>query len=352
MKILLSCDFPFHQSGLSVLAESCYKGLTELGHEVIPHSLFDFMGTDLLLTGTKFDVSLGIGYWNDAPTQIALPKRYNVPTCVWYVSEASVPKYQDIVSKADLLLTTSNYSTKVFQRDVPESRPKTLYIGTDVDFYKPNPEIEVKRGFATFISSGEIKGAEEALTAVKFLKDKNLQYSYIVHSPFAKEYKLEKDFMLRLQNLVAKHKLEKWTSLVAGLKIPVEKMPWIYQSMFAYLAPLRMACFGIPLIEAGACGTPSICGNWEPMSEIIEDGKTGILIPHMAKGISPKFQEGLWYTEEYKMIDTTILAEKMEWLLNNPEERNKMGQNARKLVEERFNSKKQIKILEQELLKL
>ena len=352
MKILLLADYPFHQSGLSVLAESCYKGLTELGHEVTVCSLFDPQGINTLCSSKQFDLSLGIGYWQDAERQISIPKKYNIPVALWWVSEANVPKYQDIIPKADLLLTTSNYSTKVFQKYVPESKPKTLYIGTDVDFYKPNPEIEVKRSFATFISSGEIKGAEEALTAVKFLKDKNLQYSYIVHSPFAKEYKLEKDFMLRLQNLVFKHSLEKWTSLVAGLKIPVEKMPWIYQSMYAYLAPLRMACFGIPLIEAGACGTPSIAGAWEPMSEIIEDGKTGILIPHMAKGISPKFQEGIWYTEEYKMIDTTILAEKIEWLLNNPEERNKMGQNARKVVEERFNSKKQIKLLEKELLKL
>lgn len=352
MRILLSCDYPFHCSGLSTLAESTFKGLTELGHEVVPHSLFDYHGTEHLLKTEKFDLSLGIGYWANAVTQIELPKRYGVKSAVYWVSEATVAKYQDIIPQADLLLTTSNYSTKVFQRDVSDSNPKTLYIGCDTEFYKPVKDFKPSKIFSTFISSGDVKGAEEVLLAINILKPKQIDFKYIVHSPFAYDYKLERDYILRLQKLVTYYKLNNNISLLAGQKIPLEKMPSLYSSMNFYMLSARMGCFCIPIIEAGACEVPCIAGDWEPMSEIIEDGKTGILVPHMAKAIVPKFQEGVWYTEEYKMIDSEILAKKIEYILNNPEERNKMGKEMRKVVEEKFNIKKQTKKLEEELLKL
>lgn len=351
MNILLLADYPFHQSGLSVLGESCYTGLKALGHNITPHSLFDAEGINNLCQNNKYDVVLGVGYWADSERQISIPKRYNQKVALWWVSEAQVAKYRDIVPQADLLLTTSDYCTEVFKRDCPDSNPKTLYIGTNCDFYKPDNSVKPSKTFATFVSSGEVKGAEESLTSVKFLSPKNLDFTYIVHNPFT-EYKLEKDYMLRLKNIIEKHNLKKWTRLVCGTKIPLEKMPDIYRSLYAYLAPLRMAGFGIPLIEAGACGVPSIAGDWKPMNEIIQDGYSGVLVPHMAKAIFPKWQEGVWYTEEYRMIDTEILANKIEDLLANPEKRNKMGENMRRVVEEKFNVKTQIKKLEEELFKL
>lgn len=352
MKILLTADVPFHGSGLSVLGSTCFKELTELGHEIKTHSLFDHNGIERLLQTEKFDIHLGIGYWANAKEQIELPKKHGLKTALWWVSEANVPKNQSIIPEADLLLVTSNYSKNIFEKYVSGSKPQVLHIGCDTDFYKnPNPTYQPPKIFSTFVSSGEVKGCEEALTSVNLLAPKGLQYKYVIHSPYT-EYRLEKDYMLRLQNIVKSRRLEPWVTLMSDVKIPDEKMPSIYQSMYAYICSMRMGCFGIPIIEAGSMGTPTIAGNWEPMSEIIKDGETGILVPHMAKAIIPKYMEGMWFTEEYKMIDSITLAEKIQWLIEHPEERKRMGENARKHIVENFDSNKQIKKLSLELEKL
>jgi len=351
LKILILYDYPPKSSGLSVLGESSHKGLEKLGHTVDPHSLFDPQGIHSKLANNKYDVCLGIGYWNDAPRQISLPKKFDVPTALWWVSEANIPKYQDIIPKADLLLVTSEYSKEIFEKYVPESKPKVLYIGCDTDFYNPD-NANPSKTFSTFISSGEVKGAEEALMAVYTMATiYHEPFKYIIHSPHT-EYRLEKQYMMRLSQIIKDHGIEKYTALVGGMKFPKEKMPALYKTLWFYLAPLRMACFGIPLIEAGACGIPTIAGNWKPMSEIIVDGETGFLVPHMAKAIIPKFMEGVWFTEEYKMIDYVQLSYKIEELLSNESLRNKMGMAARKRVVEHFNITKQIKKLEGELLKI
>jgi glycosyltransferase involved in cell wall biosynthesis len=348
LKILLTCDYPFVSSGLSILAESCYNELTKLGHSITPHSLFDHSGIERLLQTEKFDVHLGVGHAGNSVEQISLPKKYGLPTCVWYVSETCITRFKDILPKADSLLVTSNYSKKMFLEQSPECKPSILYIGTDTDFFKPKPEKPSKL-FSTFVSSGEVKGCEEVLSSISILSPKNLNFKYVVHSPHI-EYKLEKDYMQRLRSVVQNNHLEKWVSLVGGLNIPKEKMPSLYQTMYFYMCSMRLGSFGIPIIEAGACGVPTIAGNWEPMSEIIKDGETGLLVPYMAQAQEPKFIEGTWYSERYKMIDIQLLAEKLSDLLQDEDKRNKLGQAARKDVMERFNIKTQIKSLEQELL--
>jgi len=350
MKILLTADTPFHGSGLSVLGESCYEGLKKLGHEVVTHSLFDHYGIEKLLQTQKFSVHLGVGYWANSVQQISLPKQYGVPTAVYWVSEGNVPKFQDIIPETDLLLVTSNFSKKIFERYVPDSKPKTLYPGCDTEFFKPNENEKPYKSTCSFVSSGEVKAIEEGLEAVRKMKNKE-GFRFIIHSPHT-EYSLEKLYMLKLKGIIKENNLESYTSLVSGHKFPKEIMPKLYQKMFFYLAVFKMGCFGLPIIEAGACGIPVIGGKWEPMSEIIIPGKTGILVPSAETRLHTKTMEGVEYTEEWEIVDTDILANEIQWLLENEDERNRLGKNAREHIVENFNVEKQIKKLETELLKL
>ena len=361
MKILLTADIPFHGSGLSVLGESCYEGLKKLGHEVVTHSLFDHHGIEKLLQTQKFDIHLGVGYWANSVQQISLPKQYGVPTAVYWVSEGNVPKFQDIIPKADLLLVTSNFSKKVFEKYVPESNPITLYIGCDTNRYYPiydyYPTHDTpSKIFSTFISSGEVKGAEQGIMAAEQLAMKKMNpgkegFKYIIHSPHT-EYSMEKLYMIKLKNIIETYSMENYVKLILGRKLPKKVMPSLYNSMWFYLSLFRMGCFGIPIIEAGACGIPTIGGNWEPMSEIIIPGKTGILVPSTETRLHTKTMEGVTYTEEWEIVDVKILANEIEWLLENEEERNRLGKNAREHIVENFNEEKQIKKLETELEKI
>ncbi len=79
--------------------------------------------------------------------------------------------------------------------------------------------------------------------------------------------------------------------------------------------PSRAESFGVAALEAGAVGLPTVASNVGGIPEIIEDGRTGILVP-------PDNPEAL--------------ADGILKLAGDAELRKKMGMSARKRVEEKF----------------
>ena len=348
MRILCLSDIPFHGSGLSTLGKNVSDGLKCLGHEVIDLSLFDANSIDQFCQKQKWDIILGIGYWADAQRQISIPKKYNQKVVVYWVSEGNVPKFQDIIPNADLLLVTSEYSKCIFEKYVSDCKPKVIYPGVDTEFYQPMPKIGSKT-FASFVSSGKVKGIDEALEACAILKKRGVDFTFVVHDPHI-TYSLEWEYMQGLKRKAKQLDLLK-NAVFSESPIDLSKMPLIYNTLAFYLAPMRQACFGLPIAEAGACGVPTVGGNWQPINEQVIDGFNGRLFRGMLK-IVEKDLENCHFSEEWMFGDPTDMAEKMEELLTNQSERYSFGVNSRKHVEENFNLKTQIKKLEEELLKI
>lgn len=69
------------------------------------------------------------------------------------------------------------------------------------------------------------------------------------------------------------------------------------------------------MLESMACRTPVIGSGIGGIPDAIKPGQTGLLV---------------------KAGDAEGLAEKIVWMINNPEERNKMGQKARELMEQEY----------------
>ena len=67
--------------------------------------------------------------------------------------------------------------------------------------------------------------------------------------------------------------------------------------------------WGISVMEAAACGTPTVASDSPGLRDAVKDGETGLLVPHG---------------------DVDALAEKLSLLLARREEREAMGQRARK----------------------
>ena len=72
---------------------------------------------------------------------------------------------------------------------------------------------------------------------------------------------------------------------------------------------------GRPVFEAAYFGIPSIVAVRDPTPDTIVPGKTGLCIP---------------------VPDAKLLAEAVEFLYRNPSERQRMGENARRLAEANF----------------
>lgn len=82
--------------------------------------------------------------------------------------------------------------------------------------------------------------------------------------------------------------------------IPGEDLPYLYNGAFAFLNVSLKEGFGIPILEAMACGTPVITANTSAMPEVA--GEHGILV---------------------NPLDTDVITEKILQLENDPDFYNK-----------------------------
>jgi glycosyltransferase involved in cell wall biosynthesis len=94
-----------------------------------------------------------------------------------------------------------------------------------------------------------------------------------------------------------------------------DDIPAVLSSLTLFVSAARSEPFGLAIIEAMAVGLPVVATASEGALEIIEDGVTGRVVP---------------------ASDPETLAEAINDLLDNPQERARLGQNARLAVRERF----------------
>ena len=73
--------------------------------------------------------------------------------------------------------------------------------------------------------------------------------------------------------------------------------------------------FGLPILEAMACGTVSMALDWCAGTEVLKDGR-GVLIPPI-----DYFLPSTWGGALDKLPDLKVMTEKLHWLADNPEER-------------------------------
>ena len=102
-------------------------------------------------------------------------------------------------------------------------------------------------------------------------------------------------------------------------------MPIIEQSCYiGTIASTGWDSFTVSSLEMAACGLPLIVSNLQGLAETIEDNKTGYL-----------FTPG----------NSNELADKIEFLVDNPLKRNQLSKNARARVVAKFTSTKQVNTL-------
>lgn len=159
-----------------------------------------------------------------------------------------------------------------------------------------------------------------------------------------------------LPSLVQKYNLENrvvYSGMNAFQGFPQEKMNIVYNLMDCFLLTTSGEGFGVPLIEAMACGIPVVSTDYTTTQEIVKDNNAGLGITLSGVETIDMFQHnskeydinsfdgtltGSWEVER-GICSIKDAAEKVVWLYKNPVKSNEMGRNGIKAIKDIYDFK-------------
>ena len=213
----------------------------------------------------------------------------------WLYRRKVVPK---ILEKCLRIITVSNFEKQnIIQKlSIPEKRMAMIYNGYN-EWFKPLRDVAdiyksyiEKPGYFFFLGNTDPKkNTERTLIAYsKYLEQSNIKRKLLMAD-------LDKAY---LDSIIERNHIDNIREqIVMPGYIVNSDLPYIYNSAFAFLYTSLRESFGIPLLEAMACGTPVITSNTSSMPEI--GGKDAILInPENPEEITEKMLR-LENDEEY-----------------------------------------------------
>ncbi len=355
MKILLLYDYPPPPCGLATQGDTLFRGLRE--QRVDAHAVHFESDQEKEWYYRWFapDIALGVGYWGHTPHLVHHPQAHGICPVPWLVADGFVADYQETLNALPLILVTSNWVKEVYTRDgLTAENLFVLPVGCDTGAFAPHdradPRIRAVRE-ALGVAPDEImiltvggdaasKGAQEVMRALALVNGKVPPWKYI-----CKVWPQPRTF---LQN-----KLD--LELAAGLGIAANVvyttniisrnfMPYLIGACDIYAAPSHLEGFGMPQVEAGACGKPVIGLRAMAMLDTLVQDETAclarvereiVLTETVTKGEKGAPDRKIVFpnprTVDYRPSVEDI-AEYLMKLMNDPACRKRMGQAGRERV--------------------
>ena len=192
----------------------------------------------------------------------------------WLYRRLDVPR---ILNKCRRIITVSNFEMEniISKLGISRERMAMIYNGYN-DWFKPIEETSQitkkyisDEGYFFFLGNTDPKkNTERTLVAYsKYLQQSGVKRKLLMAD-------LNPDY---LNGIIQRHHIENIREhiLMPGYIVNSD-LPYIYNGAFAFLYTSLRESFGIPLLEAMACGTPVITSNTSSMPEIA--GHEAILI--------------------------------------------------------------------------
>jgi len=203
---------------------------------------------------------------------------------------------------------------------IPKEKIEIIYNGVELEKFL-NAERKYEKKNEIIVGSigrlTEQKGFDFLIEAGALLKDEKI--NFFIAGEGKDRKKLEKQ--IKKGNLGDKIKLLGWQ----------KDTKEFFDSLDIFVLPSRWEGFGIAILEAGLAGLPVIASKVDGIKEIIQDNADGLL-----------FEKG----------NVRELAEKINYLAGNPEEREKLAVNLRNKVKEKFSIEKIVREYENLYLRL
>jgi len=288
MKVLVMYDYPPSPGGLATQGDLLYKGLLELGVDAHAVHCESAQEKEWYYRWFEPDIAVGIGYWGHTPHLVLHPQRYGVQPVPWLVADGYIANYQEVLNALPLILVTSQWVKEMYVRDgIDGDNIVVLPVGCDTDSFIPydknDPKILAVREslgispdqlmLLTVGGDATSKGAQEVMQALAIIDNKAPDWKYVC--------KVWPQPRTKLQNLadleLATHLgIEKNVTYATSI-ISRTFMPYLIGACDIYAAPSRLEGFGMPQVEAGACGKPVLSINAMGMLDTLIHGETAFL---------------------------------------------------------------------------
>ena len=360
MKILVLYDYPPSPGGLATQGDLLYKGLLELGVEVYPVHSESAQEKEWYYRWFKPDVVVGIGYWGHTPQLILHPQNHGIKAVPWLVADGYIANYQGVLNELPLILVTSNWVKEMYVRDgINGDKIEVLPVGCNTDTFIPrdkkNPKIAAVRK-SLGISDDELmlltvggdaasKGAQEVMQALAIIDKEVPAWKYVCKVWPQPRTELQNKADLKMANDLGIDK----KVIYATNTISRNFMPYLIGACDIYAAPSRLEGFGMPQVEAGACGKPVIGINAMGMLDTLVDKETALLarvaqkivVDKVILGVESGYENNhcvqftIPRTVDYR-ANVQDIAKDLLTLMNDRNMRESMGKAGRERVVENF----------------
>lgn len=217
-----------------------------------------------------------------------------------YYRRIIVPR---VTKKCIRIITVSNIEKTniIMKLQLPQDRITVLHNGYDDIYRLHGKEHDTYKKYIEkpdyFFILGNTDGR------------KNIERMLIAYSSYLERSTIKRKLLITslgdsyIEQIINRHNLGNIrSSIVLTGYVPLDDLPFLYNSAFAFLFASIREGFGIPILESMACGTPVITSNTSSMPEVA--GENAILVnPESTKEIAEMM---IRLEEEPKFYDQQI----------------------------------------------
>jgi len=360
VRILMMYEFPAPPAGLATQGALLYRGLQEIGIECRAVHLSGDLEKEWIYRCFQPDVAIGVGYWGQLPELLVHPRKFGVEPIPWLVADGWVANYQRELNSLELILATSGWVKEAYTRDgVDPHRMVVLPVGCDVESFRPmprdHPKVRAVRDslgvtddqklILTIGGDGASKGSREMMMALAKIDKTIPDWRYVCKVWNQNRTRRQNALDMSLADELGIRDKVKYVDGVLSR----EYMPYLYNACDLYAGPSRQEGFGMPHVEAQACGKPVLSVDAMGIKETVVHGQTGLLarVARWTSITEAEVGPDQGYTREFEVrfdqpkvialrADIDDLARYAQNLLTDDALAAKMGAAARVHVQKQF----------------